>query len=520
MYHKYFSCHRDSNIISLERAAGGASAAEAGVGDDHSDDFQISQSIESFIRIAAKRIASGDFGIEELKRFLDLHAFVSNLEDLHPRSQSLYVALMNLAGSLKLVLEASRDVFNQVRVPRWCLDALFGPNVCNLLHFPGFTAHATNGIGWCDVRLGPASVRMSPVVASVFMLVRESPSTSLPMHTTSERLRMPEREVGSAVDFLSRHGLVRRHGNNVSMEPQSLDVSDHLLQPFRSLLTEHTESTQMLPVHDPKILRLMFEMLAHVSNGAVEGGGIPQSEPRVEEHALVEHVLLTASDVSFADAAVALQELCSNNILKKDGIFITKCVSNGQHSSRFESWLMPQNSDITEPLLKATVFVPDETIFGSKDILPWAWTTTFWNSKTDANAYFQQLIQVMSQETSRNFMAVAHALQQSLGSVSKSMLMLMNETQSVEVCSERCQMNVIDDCGASPVLKCPSCRSFCVCVACLTELHTPGKRGGFQQLAQQTDAVSTNTDFQYTKHSVGEFKWLYSCPNCGDFRIR
>ncbi len=87
----------------------------------------------------------------------------------------------------------------------------------------------------------------------------------------------------------------------------------------------------MLPAHHPKILRLMFEMLVHVNNAAVEGGGILQGKPRVsvEEHALVEHVLLTASDVSFADAAVALQELCSNPVLTKDGTFITKCASNG-----------------------------------------------------------------------------------------------------------------------------------------------------------------------------------------------
>jgi hypothetical protein len=329
---------------------------------------------------------------------------------------------------------------------------------------------------------------------------------------------MPESEVDNAIDFLSRHGAVRRNGNNVCVEPHSLDASDHLLQPFPSLLTENSWSTQVLPAHHPKILRLMFEMLVCVSNGAVKSGGILQAVPRVEEHALVEHVLQTA-DVSFADAAVALQELCSNRVLTKDGTFITKCASNGQHSSSFKSWCMPQNSDIAEPFLKATVFVPDETVFGSKELLPWAWATTFWNSKTDANDYFQQLIQDMSRETSSNFMAVAHALQQSLGSVARSMIILLNGNSSVEVCSERCQLMVTDGCDCSSVLKCPNCRSFCACVACLTELHSPGKRGPkgeFNQLAQQTDEVVTKIDFQYTKHSVEEFKWLYSCPNCGN----
>jgi hypothetical protein len=172
--------------------------------------------------------------------------------------------------------------------------------------------------------------------------------------------------------------------------------------------------------------------------------------------------------------------------------------------------------EILDPLMRAFVFVPDETIFASKEILPWAWAPKVWTSKIDVNVYFRQLIQDMSVATGRNFMAVAHALQRSIGSIARSMVMLLEDSGDVQACGESCQLMVSDGCDSSLVLKCPHCLGYCICLACLTDLHTPGSRCGFAANATQTDDVSTLPNFEYKKHSIEEFKWLYCCPQCGD----
>jgi hypothetical protein len=493
-------------------AVGGGVAASGGDGEEgwtgHSEVLENCRVIESFIRSAARSIASGGWNTDEMQRFEVCHGvFLSNL-DVHPRSQALYAALISFVGALKLVVEGelSSHIFNQVRVPLWVLDALFGPTVCCLLRYPSFTAHATFGIGWCDVKMASASVRMPPLAASVYLLIRTSPALSMNVQTLCEQLQVPESAIQSVLEFLFRGRIVRRDGDAVCIDQQSLDSSDPSVILALRFEAPSTDPARMLPVQHPKILRLMFEMLMLVDSAPVE------------EHVLVEHFLQAATDrYSIEDAATALQELRSHRVLKNDGALITRCDSNGQRGSKFTQWRHPKTTDVTDHLLlSAFVFVPDETIFASKDILPWAWTPKLWISKIDANNYFQQLIQDVSSVTARNFMAVAHALQRSLGSVARSMLLLLNDADDVQPCGENCQLMVSDGCGSSPVLKCPHCRGYCICLACLADLHTPGRRGGFVANAEQTDEPSTVRAFQYNKHSIEEFKWLYCCPHCGD----
>jgi hypothetical protein len=317
---------------------------------------------------------------------------------------------------------------------------------------------------------------------------------------------LPPSVVQSAVDFLVVHHAVNCNGKTVSIDLQGEYTFDESA-PF------DTEPTPLPLLENHKHLRLMFEMLRRVN------------EAPVEEHILVQHVLQAATDgSSFADAAIALHHLRGSRVLMNEGVFIVKRVPNGQQSAPFTSWRTPQTSDFRPPLLHATVFVPDETVFASHDILPWVWTTKCWQSKFELNDYILQLIQAMSSVTTCNFMAVAHALQESLGSVAHSLLMLLNHTEHVQPCDESCQLAIAaNSCvlcgaspsGASPVFKCPHCRRCCICVACLREMHTPGGRAGYVGFTDQTDATETLPNFQYKKHSVDEFKWLHCCHSCG-----
>ncbi len=466
------------------------------------------QAIESFMRSAARSIASGGWNTDEMQRFEVCRGVFLSTLDVHPRSQALYTALISFVGALKLVIEESFHIFNQVRVPLWVLDALFGPTVCCLLRYPSFTAHATFGIGWCDVKMASASVQMPPLAASVYLLIRTSPALSMNVKTLCEELQVPESAIQSVLEFLFRRCIVRRDGDNVCIDQQSLDSSDPSVISALRFEAPSIDPARMLPVQHPKILRLMFEMLMLVDSAPVE------------EHMLVRHFLQAATDrYSIDDAAIALQELRSHRVLKNDGALITRCDSNGQRGSKFTQWRHPKTTDVTDPLLlRAFVFVPDETIFASKDILPWAWTPKLWISKIDVNDYFQQLIRDVSSVTARNFMAVAHALHRSLGSVPRSLLMLLNDADDVQPCGEICQLMVSDGCGSSPVLKCPHCsgQGYCICLACLTDLHTPGRRAGFAANAEQTQEPITIRAFQFKKHIIDEFKWLYCCPHCGN----
>jgi hypothetical protein len=466
-----------------------------------SENFDRSQVIESLIRSSAKSIASGAWNMAEMDRYQVIYDVFLSKIDFYPRSQSLLVALTNFIASLKLAMQGSSCIFNQVRVPLWSLDALFGPTACILLRFPGFTANAAFGVGWCDVKISADFERMPPLAASVYLIVRASPASTISMQSICEQLKLCDSAIQTALEFLLKKGIVHRDGFTLSIGQHLTDSSDPSVQHVEASLTE---PTQVLPVSHPKILRLMFRMLMLVDMAPVE------------EHVLIEKVLQEASDSSICDAAAALQELRSNHVLKNDGAIITKFDSNCENGLKFTSWHQPETSVMMDNLVRAFVFLPDETVFAAKDVLPWAWVSKSWISKVHINEYFQQLIRDVSSATGHNFMAVAHALQQSLGSISRSMLMLLNATEDVQTCGDSCQLRVSDDCDSSPVLKCPHCRGYCICLACLSDLHTPGRRGGFVANAEQTDEPATVTAFQYKKHSVEEFKWLYCCPHCGD----
>ena len=477
------------------------------------------QAIETFIKSAAKRIASGYCDIELLKQFRVLdEVFVSNCDIVSPRSQALYVALLNLIGALTPVLEAPSDTFSQVRLPQWCLDALFGVTVCSLLQFPAFTTHATIGIGWCDVRMASASARMPPVAASVFALISQLPELlRIEIQSIGEKLHMPVSAVNDAVEFLSaRCHVVRRTGNLVFIDKQFCDISDQSTQRIDALLTE---PAQMPPVQNGKILSLMFEMLKLVNEA---------KEPLVE-HDLVEKVLQQVQqqheDLSFVDAATALHELRCGSVLRNEGTFIVRDDLKGQQAPLFKSWLQPQTSHLGDCVMRMTVFVPDETVFASQEVLPWAWDTKVWKSKNEVNHYFEQLISDMADVTKHSFMAVGQALYQSLGSIPHSMLILLNATSTVEPCNEPCSLQILSECDAI-VLKCPSCQKFCICLACLKCMHQPGKLSDeYKESVRQTDMVETlpmqaseanmMPTFDHQKHIVDEFKWLYCCSGCG-----
>jgi hypothetical protein len=261
----------------------------------------------------------------------------------------------------------------------------------------------------------------------------------------------------------------------------------------------------MLSLQDPKILRLMFEMLKFVN----------EAQQPFEEHDLVQKALQRHKDFSFVDAAIALHELRSSCVLRNEGTYIVKHVSNEQEAPPFKTWPQPHTANLGDGVLRITVFVPDETVFASEEMLPWAWTTQFWKRKEDVNDYFKQLICDISSATEHNFMAVAHALQESLGSAPRGMLKLLNATEIVEPCKsdEICNIGNGEECSQL-VLKCPSCKKFNICLVCLASMHSPERRDkGWATFSQQTEEPTTLPNFDYQKHITDEFNWLYCCKN-------
>ena len=99
------------------------------------------------------------------------------------------------------------------------------------------------------------------------------------------------------------------------------------------------------------------------------------------------------------------------------------------------------------------------------------------------------------------------------------MLKLLNATEIVEPCDDMCHIgNSVEGC-AQRVLKCPSCKKFNICLACLASMLSPERRDpefsrDYAEFFQQTEEPTTLPNFDYQKHITDEFKWLYCCKSC------
>jgi hypothetical protein len=386
--------------------------------------------IEKVIKPFARSLATGAFDenyISTAHRFFDeFHSRVP------PPSQLLLLALRTFVTTIQIA-EPSVGV-NQIRVPRWCLDALFGPTLCTQLSIEGCTVDAAMSIGWYDIHDGTA---------------------------------------------------IARHSVHSSFHDEFGFADSDTLPPM--LLFPEIESVS--------VLSLLFQMIERLK---ADG---PQSETE-----LVRFCVQRTPQASWTAIAVALSELRKSQVAVCRGTSVAlKNAANCDETF----WKKSDTGNSRDLLVCAVVFVPDESVFSVQPIVPIASFTKIWPTKQSTYRFFEQLIDNLVVATGSNFMSVAHALQECLGSVAKAMLMLIdNRDVHVVEQSGECQLFNSDECSSS-ILKCPHCE-FSICTECLKMLRSQLPT---DNLTDRQESSIPEDRLSFDRHVVHEFEALYCCPN-------
>lgn len=384
--------------------------------------------IEKVIKRFARSLATGAFNeksISTANRFFDkFHSRVP------PSSQLILLALRTFVTTIHIA-QPSVGV-NQIRVPRWCLDVLFGPTLCTQLSIEGCTVDAAMLIGWCDIHIGTAIARRS--IHSAFR---------------------------DEFDFA--------HSDTL---PSMLQFPE---------------------IESVSVLSLLFQMIE-----SLKADG-PKSETE-----LVRLCVERSPQVSWTAIAVALSELRKSDIAVCRGTSIAL-----KNAANCEEMFWRKSDPGKDISVFAVVFVPDESVFSLQPIVPIASSTKIWPTKQSTYRFFEQLIDNLVFATGLNFMSIAHALQECLGSVAKAMLMLIdNRDVHVVEQSGQCQLRNSDECSNS-ILKCPHCE-FSICTACLKMLR---EQLPTDNLTDRQESSIPEDSFSFDRHVVHEFEALYCCPN-------
>ena len=390
--------------------------------------------LQSVIRVVARSISTGNF---DASTFQTMTLIYDELRPrLPPKLQALLLALHNFVGAIHTAAPSSG--INQIRIPRFCLESLFGPTICTQLNICGCTVDAAVSIGWCNIQEGTGSLRQTLPVAN------------LPCSDTSE----------CCMETFPEH--------------------DH----------EH-------------VLLLIFKMLEHLRKHG------PTSE--------IELVRQTIKDVpcSWTSAAVALCELRNSSIviIRGTSIMLTSVANCEQCEVTFWQKIEASPSKDEKNVSCVVAFVPDETVFAVQPMLPITWSTRSWEGSQRTCSYFEQLIERCAAATRFDFMSVAHALHECLGSVVKAMVMLLDERVLGALCMQNCQLMVSTFCAESADrlesgLKCPFC-GFAICTPCLEYLCSQDRL---------PDATPDSSSFitevcNHSRRTAADFAALYCCPD-------